>query len=134
MRAHPACRAIAIEADEGRQGHIQHNRDALGVPGLQLVAGHAPAALAGLAAPDAVFIGGGVTVPGMLEQCWAALKPGGRLVANAVTLQSEAALVAWRERVGGELVRLAVSQAQPLGGFDTWRSALPITLLEARKP
>ncbi|WP_079204057.1 precorrin-6y C5,15-methyltransferase (decarboxylating) subunit CbiE [Pseudomonas sp. CC6-YY-74] len=134
MRAHPACRAIAIEADEGRQAHIQHNRDALGVPGLQLVAGYAPAALVGLAAPDAIFIGGGVTVPGVLEQCWASLKPGGRLLANAVTLQSEAALVAWRERVGGELTRIAVAQAQPLGAFDTWRSALPITLLEVRKP
>ncbi|WP_298185668.1 precorrin-6y C5,15-methyltransferase (decarboxylating) subunit CbiE [uncultured Pseudomonas sp.] len=134
MRAHPACRAIAIEADAGRQAHIQHNRDALGVPGLQLVAGRAPEALAGLAAPNAIFIGGGVTIPGVLEQCWASLKPGGRLVANAVTLQSEAALVAWREQVGGELTRISVAQAQPLGGFDTWRSALPITLLEVRKP
>jgi precorrin-6Y C5,15-methyltransferase (decarboxylating) len=134
MRAHPGCRTLAIEADAGRQAHIQHNRDALGVPGLQLVAGHAPEALAGLATPDAIFIGGGVTVPGMLEHCWASLKPGGRLVANAVTLQSEAALVAWREQVGGELTRISVAQAQPLGGFDTWRSALPITLLEVRKP
>lgn len=134
MRAHSSCRAIAIEADTGRQAHIQHNRDALGVPGLQLVAGRAPEALAGLAAPDAIFIGGGVTIPGVLEQCWASLKPGGRLVANAVTLQSEAALVAWREQVGGELTRIAVAQAQPLGGFDTWRSALPITLLDVRKP
>ncbi len=134
MRAHPACRALAIEADTGRQAHIQHNRDALGVPGLQLVAGRAPEALVDLAAPDAIFIGGGVTVPGVLEQCWASLKPGGRLVANAVTLQSEAALVAWREQVGGELTRISVAQAQPLGGFDTWRSALPITLLEVRKP
>jgi precorrin-6Y C5,15-methyltransferase (decarboxylating) len=134
MRAHPACRALAIEADAGRQAHIQYNRDALGVPGLQLVAGRAPEALVDLAAPDAIFIGGGVTVPGVLEQCWASLKPGGRLVANAVTLQSEAALVAWREQVGGELTRISVAQAQPLGGFDTWRSALPITLLEVRKP
>ncbi|WP_339907239.1 precorrin-6y C5,15-methyltransferase (decarboxylating) subunit CbiE [Pseudomonas guineae] len=134
MRAHPRCRAIAIEADAGRQLHIQHNRDALGVPALQLVAGRAPEALVGLAAPDAIFIGGGVTLPGVLEQCWASLKPGGRLVANAVTLQSEAALVAWREQVGGELTRISVAQAQPLGGFDTWRSALPITLLEVRKP
>jgi precorrin-6Y C5,15-methyltransferase (decarboxylating) len=134
MRAHPSCRALAIEADAGRQAHIQHNRDALGVPGLQLIAGRAPEALAGLAAPDAIFIGGGVTIPGVLEQCWASLKPGGRLVANAVTLQSEAALVAWREQVGGELTRISVAQAQPLGGFDTWRSALPITLLEVRKP
>lgn len=134
MRAHPSCRAIAIEADDGRQQHIAHNRDALGVPGLQLVAGHAPEALEGLEAPDAIFIGGGVTVPGMLETCWANLKSGGRLLANAVTLQSEAALVSWRERHGGELVRLQVSQAQALGSFDTWRTALPITLLALRKP
>lgn len=134
MRAHPACRAIAIEANEGRQEHIRHNRDTLGVPGLQLVAGHAPEALAGLPAPDAIFIGGGVTVPGVLDDCWAALKPGGRLLANAVTIQSEAALVSFREQHGGELLRLTVAQAQPLGGFDTWRAALPITLLTVRKP
>ncbi|RRV42308.1 precorrin-6y C5,15-methyltransferase (decarboxylating) subunit CbiE [Pseudomonas sp. o96-267] len=134
MRAHPTCLAIAIEANEGRQDHIRHNRDALGVPGLQLVAGHAPEALDGLPAPDAIFIGGGVTVPGVLDDCWAALKPGGRLLANAVTIQSEAALVAFREQHGGELLRLTVAQAQPLGGFDTWRAALPITLLTVRKP
>ncbi|MDT4870371.1 Precorrin-6Y C(5,15)-methyltransferase [compost metagenome] len=134
LRSHSKCRAIAIEANEGRQQLIAHNRDTLGVPQLQLVAGHAPDALAGLESPDAIFIGGGVTVPGVLEQCWQALKPGGRLVANAVTLQSEAALVAFREQHGGELTRIAVAQAQPLGGFDTWRSALPITLLEVRKP
>ena len=134
MRVHPACRAIAIEANDGRQDHIRHNRDALGVPGLQLVAGYAPEALAGLPAPDAIFIGGGVTVPGVLEQCWQALKPGGRLVANAVTLQSEAVLVAFRAQHGGELTRIAVAQAQPLGDFDTWRSALPITLLQVHKP
>ncbi|MBO3277778.1 precorrin-6y C5,15-methyltransferase (decarboxylating) subunit CbiE [Pseudomonas schmalbachii] len=134
LRSHPRCRAIAIEANEGRQQMIAHNRDRLGVPQLQLVAGHAPEALSGLEQPDAIFIGGGVTVPGVLEQCWQALKPGGRLVANAVTLQSEAALVAFREQHGGELIRIAVAQAQPLGGFDTWRSALPITLLEVNKP
>ncbi|MCY1275748.1 precorrin-6y C5,15-methyltransferase (decarboxylating) subunit CbiE [Metapseudomonas sp. CR1201] len=133
MRAHPACRAIAIEANEGRQAHIRHNSDALGVPGLQLVAGQAPAALEGLPAPDAIFIGGGVTEPGVLDTCWNRLKPGGRLIANAVTLQSEATLVAFRERQGGELTRIAIAQAQPLGGFDTWRSALPITLLEVSK-
>ncbi|MDP3813723.1 precorrin-6y C5,15-methyltransferase (decarboxylating) subunit CbiE [Pseudomonas sp.] len=134
MRAHPSCRAIAIEADPGRQAHIQHNRDALGVPALQLVAGRAPEALAGLPTPDAIFIGGGVTVPGVLEQCWASLKPGGRLLTNAVTLQSEATLVSWREQHGGELTRIALAQAQPLGEFDTWRSALPITLLQVHKP
>ncbi|TBV05012.1 precorrin-6y C5,15-methyltransferase (decarboxylating) subunit CbiE [Phytopseudomonas dryadis] len=134
MRAHPSCRAIAIEADAGRQAHIAHNRDALGVPGLQLVAGRAPEALAGLAAPDAIFIGGGVTAAGVLDNCWRQLKPGGRLVANAVTLQSEAALIAFRGEHGGELTRIEVARAQPLGGFDTWRGALPITLLQVSKP
>jgi precorrin-6Y C5,15-methyltransferase (decarboxylating) len=134
MRAHRACRAIAVEADARRQAFIARNRDALGVPGLQLVAGRAPDALAGLPAPDAIFIGGGVTVPGVLETCWAKLREGGRLVANAVTLQGEAALVDWRARHGGTLTRMTLSEAQPLGGFDTWRAALPITLLEATKP
>ncbi|ROL96165.1 precorrin-6Y C5,15-methyltransferase (decarboxylating) subunit CbiT, partial [Pseudomonas chlororaphis] len=134
MRAHPSCRALAIEADPGRQQLIEHNRDALGVPGLQLVRGSAPQALDGLEAPDAIFIGGGVTRPGVLDACWARLKPGGRLVANAVTLQSETTLMAWRERHGGELTRIHVAQALPLGDFDTWRQALPITLLDLVKP
>jgi len=134
MRAHPSCRAIAVESDEGRQAFIEHNRDALGVPGLQLVRGRAPGALAGLPAPDAIFVGGGVTRENVLADCWAALKPGGRLVANAVTLQSELALVQWREQYGGELTRLHIAQASPLGEFDTWRQALPITLLDTVKP
>jgi precorrin-6Y C5,15-methyltransferase (decarboxylating) len=133
MRAHPACKAIAIESNPRRQGFISHNRDALGVPGLQLVEGRAPDALAGLPAPDAIFIGGGVTVPGVLDACWSRLREGGRLVANAVTLQGEAALVEWRNRHGGTLTRISVSEAQPLGGFDAWRAALPITLYEATK-
>ena len=134
MRAHPSCRALAIEADAGRQQLIEHNRDALGVPGLQLIRGSAPQALAGLEAPDAIFIGGGVTRDGVLDTCWQHLRPGGRLVANAVTLQSEMTLMAWRAQHGGELTRLHVAQAQPLGEFDTWRQALPITLLDVIKP
>jgi precorrin-6B C5,15-methyltransferase / cobalt-precorrin-6B C5,C15-methyltransferase len=134
MRAHPACRAIAIESQVERQRFIERNREALGVPALQLVAGRAPDALAGLAAPDAVFIGGGVTVPGMLETCWDRLASGGRLVANAVTVQSEAALVAWRAQHGGTLTRIGIGEAEPLGRFDTWRQALPVTLYEATKP
>jgi precorrin-6Y C5,15-methyltransferase (decarboxylating) len=134
MRAHPSCRALAIEAHPDRQRFLEHNRDVLGVPSLQLVAGRAPEALAGLPSPDAIFIGGGVTETGVLPACWSALKHGGRLVANAVTLQGEAALAAWREQHGGTLTRIALSTAQPLGGFDTWRAALPITLYETRKP
>ncbi len=134
MRAHPSCRALAIEADAGRQTLIEHNRDALGVPGLQLVRGSAPLALAGLERPDAIFIGGGVTREGVLDTCWAELKAGGRLIANAVTLQSEMTLMTWREQHGGELTRIHIAQAQPLGDFDTWRQALPITLLDVTKP
>ncbi|SAK47236.1 precorrin-6y C5,15-methyltransferase (decarboxylating) subunit CbiE [Caballeronia ptereochthonis] len=134
MRAHGACRAIAIEANESRQRLIEHNRDALGVPALQLVKGEAPGALHGLAAPDAVFIGGGLTAPGVLDACWARLRQGGRLVANAVTLQSEMALIQWRARHGGELTRIGIAQAEPLGSLDTWRQALPITLLHVSKP
>ncbi|MFS2159940.1 precorrin-6y C5,15-methyltransferase (decarboxylating) subunit CbiE [Pseudomonas sp. Pseusp122] len=134
MRAHPTCRALAIEADEGRQQLIELNRDTLGVPGLQLIRGSAPEALNGLETPDTIFIGGGVTRPGVLEQCWQQLRPGGRLVANAVTLQSETTLMAWREQHGGELTRIQVAHAKPLGEFDTWRQALPITLWEVIKP
>lgn len=133
MRAHPTSRAIAVEADSGRQGLIERNRDALGVPGLQLVPGRAPEALEGLPRPDAIFIGGGVTVEGVLSRCWNALKPGGRLVANAVTLESEMALFQWQATHGGELVRTQIAQAQPLGNFQTWRQALPITLLDVVK-
>ena len=134
MRTHPSCRALAIEPDPGRQGLIEHNRDALGVPGLHLIRGKAPDALHGLPVPDAIFIGGGVTRDGVLDTCWQHLRPGGRLVANAVTLQSEMTLMNWRAQHGGELTRIHIAQAQPLGEFDTWRQALPITLLEVVKP
>ncbi|WP_346828912.1 precorrin-6y C5,15-methyltransferase (decarboxylating) subunit CbiE [Pseudomonas abietaniphila] len=134
MRAHPTCRAVAIESNEDRQQLIEFNRDALGVPGLQLVRGRAPDALEGLEPPDAIFIGGGVTRAGVLDSCWQQLRSGGRLIANAVTLQSEAMLVNWREQHGGDLTRIHLAHAKPLGEFDTWRQALPITLLEAIKP
>jgi len=133
MRAHPRCHAIAVEANALRQQFILRNRERFGVPSLVLVSGAAPQALAGLPQPDAIFIGGGVTVPGVLEACWAALPVGGRLVANAVTLQSEMCLIDWRGRHGGALSRFSVAHAAPLARFDTWRQALPVTLLEARK-
>lgn len=133
MRMHPSCRAIAIEANAQRQEFILQNAANLGVPSLQLVRGKAPEALVGLEAPDAIFIGGGVTGEDVLQSCWQALKPGGRLVANAVTLQSEIALHQWRAQYGGELVRLCVAQAAELGSFDVWRQALPVTILCSQK-
>jgi len=133
MRSHPTCRSIAIEANAERQQIIRRNALKLGVPGLQLITGEAPEALNGLETPDAIFIGGGVTDSGVLQHCWEAIRPGGRLVANAVTLQSEMLLITWRETIGGTLTRLAVEHAKPLGSFDTWRGALPVTILSVVK-
>ena len=84
--------------------------------------------------PDAVFIGGGLTAPGLLDACWDALPPGGRLVANTVTLESEALLAEWYRRHGGDLVRLAVAHAVPVGGFTGWRQAMPVTQWSVTKP
>ncbi|MFD7502890.1 precorrin-6y C5,15-methyltransferase (decarboxylating) subunit CbiE [Streptomyces sp. NPDC059850] len=127
MRAHPACRAVSVERDPVRATRITRNATALGVPALRVVTGAAPAALDGLPAPDAVFVGGGATTPGLLEACWAALPAGGRLVVNTVTLESEALLTTWYTRHGGDLIRLAVSHATPVGGFTGWRQAMPVT-------
>ncbi|WP_411978287.1 precorrin-6y C5,15-methyltransferase (decarboxylating) subunit CbiE [Streptomyces scopuliridis] len=127
MRTHRSCRAVSVERDPARAERIGRNARALGVPGLRVVTGGAPGALAGLPVPDAVFIGGGLTVPGLLESCWDALPAGGRLVANTVTLESEALLAEWYRRLGGELVRLAVAHAVPVGGFTGWRQAMPVT-------
>ncbi|MEI5102517.1 precorrin-6y C5,15-methyltransferase (decarboxylating) subunit CbiE [Streptomyces sp. PmtG] len=134
MRAHPSCRAIAVERDPERAARITRNADRLGVPGLRVVTGAAPAALAELPPPDAVFIGGGLTAPGLLDACWRALPPGGRLVANTVTLESEALLTDAYRRHGGDLVRLAVAHAVPVGGFTGWRQAMPVTQWAAQKP
>jgi precorrin-6Y C5,15-methyltransferase (decarboxylating) len=127
MRTDPRCRTIAVEARPDRAERVSRNATALGVPGIDVVCGEAPAALAGLNQPDAVFLGGGLTGDGVLETCWKRLGPGGRLVAHAVTVESEAVLHDWQRAEGGQLVKLALSYAGPLGGFTTWRPALPIT-------
>ncbi|MGH7045484.1 MAG: precorrin-6y C5,15-methyltransferase (decarboxylating) subunit CbiE [Stellaceae bacterium] len=134
MRCHPSCRAIAIEADATRCGLIEHNRRRLGTPGLRIVHGRAPQALDGLETPDAIFVGGGLSEHQLIERCWQELPPLGRLVANAVTLQSEAVLALWRQRTGGELTRISVAHAGPLGRYDVWRLAMPVTVLGATKP
>jgi precorrin-6B C5,15-methyltransferase / cobalt-precorrin-6B C5,C15-methyltransferase len=126
LRAEPLARAIAIEARADRCERAGRNAAALGVPGLGVVCGRAPDALAALPAPDAVFIGGGLTTDGVLDTCWRALPPGGRLVAHAVTVESEAVLHRWQRARGGQLVRSALSYLEPLGGFTTWRPALPV--------
>ncbi|MDI6103175.1 precorrin-6y C5,15-methyltransferase (decarboxylating) subunit CbiE [Actinoplanes sp. NEAU-A12] len=128
MRAHPACRAVAVESSAERVATITANAAALGVPGLRVVHGRAPEALDGLPQPDTIFIGGGLTRDGVLDRCLAALRPGGRLVANAVTVESEAVLAAAYARLGGELSRVTVQRGSPVGGFTGWRSFMPVTI------
>jgi precorrin-6B C5,15-methyltransferase / cobalt-precorrin-6B C5,C15-methyltransferase len=128
MRTHPSCRAVAVESRPDRAQRIRRNSGRLGVPGLRVVEGHAPEALATLPTPDAVFVGGGATTPELLATCWAELPEGGRLVANAVTVESEAVLAGWFARVGGELVRIGVQRAEPVGSFTGWKAAMPVTI------
>ncbi|MFQ5958092.1 MAG: precorrin-6y C5,15-methyltransferase (decarboxylating) subunit CbiE, partial [Alphaproteobacteria bacterium] len=127
MRAARGANAVAVERDAGRAATIARNAAALGAPDLEIVTADAPAALAGLDPPDAVFVGGGVSEPGLIAACWEALAPSGRLVANVVTVEGEAALLKWHERVGGELTRIAVSRTKPLGEFSGWTSLAPVT-------
>jgi precorrin-6Y C5,15-methyltransferase (decarboxylating) len=126
-RVHPSCRAIAIERSAVRAERITRNAAELGVPGIRVLVGSAPESLADLPAPDAVFVGGGVTGAGVVERCWAALRPGGRLVVNAVTVESEAVVARWHASLGGDLTRIAVSRGQPVGGFTGWRPMMPVT-------
>ena len=127
MLRHPSLRATAIEARPDRAERILRNAQAMGVPDLTVVTGAAPASLAGLTTPDAIFIGGGVSAPGILTTAIAALRPGGRCVANAVTLEGEAALLAAFANQGGSLRRFSVDRASPVGGLRGWRPAMPVT-------
>ncbi|WAJ26337.1 precorrin-6y C5,15-methyltransferase (decarboxylating) subunit CbiE [Antarcticirhabdus aurantiaca] len=134
MLRDPSLSAVAIEARPDRAAAIRRNAEALGVPGLAVVEGKAPAALAGLPPPDAIFLGGGGSKDGLLDAAIAALPPGGRLVANAVTLEMEAALAAARAAHGGSLDRIALASAEPVGGMTGWRPAMPVTQWAWVKP
>jgi precorrin-6Y C5,15-methyltransferase (decarboxylating) len=133
LRAEPTARAIATEQRADRADRVTRNATALGVPGLRVVTGSAPQVLERLEAPDAIFIGGGLTAPGMLTTCVEALQVGGRLVANAVTLEGEQLLVEAHSERGGELMRIEVSHAEPLGGFTGWRAQRPIVQWSHRR-
>ncbi|HEV2336031.1 MAG TPA: precorrin-6y C5,15-methyltransferase (decarboxylating) subunit CbiE [Stellaceae bacterium] len=138
LRASEGGAALAIEQNPERAARIARNAATLGVPGLHIIAGAAPQALAHvpaeLARPDAIFAGGGIAAAGLLPALWAALRPGGRLVANAVSLEGECALLAWQAEQGGELSRIALSHLEPLGRRHAWRPQLPATQLAATKP
>jgi precorrin-6B C5,15-methyltransferase / cobalt-precorrin-6B C5,C15-methyltransferase len=134
MLADPSLRAIAIERMAERAARIRRNSAALGVPALEVVESAAPEALEHLPPPGAIFIGGGASDPGVLDKAVAALPSGGRLVVNAVTLATESRLMARHEAFGGELIRIDIARAQPMGGETGWRPALPITQWKWVKP
>jgi precorrin-6Y C5,15-methyltransferase (decarboxylating) len=133
MRAAPRARAVAIERKPERVALIARNAKTLGVPTLKIVEGAAPDALAGLALPDAVFVGGGVSQPDLLDAAWSALKPGGRLVAHAVSVEGEARLIAAARTFNGRLTRVGIARAEPLGERNGFRPARAVTQLVAEK-
>jgi precorrin-6Y C5,15-methyltransferase (decarboxylating) len=139
MRTSPRCRAVAIEKSKSRLKLIEQNSQELGVPMLQIISGSAPEVLADLPAPDAVFIGGGLSSGNLLQICWTALKPGGRLVANAVTLEGEQKLLQWQnENAGksgasGDLTRLSISRAEKIGKFQGWKEMRSVIQLAVIK-
>ena len=131
---HPANHAIAIERHPVRAARAARNAVALGVPHLQFVGGPAPMAFQGLPLPDAVFIGGGAHKPGMIDAAWTALPTDGRLVANAVTIETEAALLEARARLGGTLSRLSIERLDNVGSMHGYRPAMTVTQWLAVKP
>jgi precorrin-6Y C5,15-methyltransferase (decarboxylating) len=134
MLAHPACLALAIERDAVRAERIQRNARQLGVPRLEVVCRSAPGGLVGLEPPDAVFVGGGASDPELLEACWRALRSGGRLVVNAVALETQARLLERHARQGGELCRIAIEVAAPLGEMTSLRPSIAVLQYRGRKP
>ncbi len=118
--------AIAIEADAGRAERIMRNARNLGTPGLRVVQGRAPKALEGMPTPDKIFVGGGASAPGVVEAALAALRPGGRLVAHGVTLETQSLFIARNREMGGQLIEARIARAEKLGGFTALRPALPI--------
>ncbi len=134
MLADPSLRAIAIEGHAERAARIRRNAQNFGVPGLVMVEGTAPDAFEGLTAPDAIFIGGGGSEAWVMEAALAGLKPGGRLVANAVTTEMEAVLLAHHARLGGSLARIDIARASPVGQMTGWRPAMPVTQWSWVKP
>jgi len=126
MRAARYARAIGIEPRADRRAMAAANALALGAPKLELIEGRVPEALTGLPAPDAVFIGGGLSRD-TFEAAWGSLRPLGRLVCNAVTLESEALLLELHKEHGGQLVKLQVNRAEPVGPLTGWRPLMPVT-------
>ena len=127
MRSDPSSRAFAFERNGERAHRIERNARRLGVPGLRIISGTAPGTFEGAERPHAIFIGGGLGTPHLVEACWESLARGGRLVANAVTVEGEVALASWHAKLGGELLRISVSHADAIGSMLCFRPSLPVT-------
>lgn len=134
MRAARGARAVAFEKDAERIRMIALNADALGTPRIEIAAGRLPETLTGKPVPQAIFLGGAITDENLFRRCWEALAPGGRFVANAVTLEGEAALIARQGILGGDLVRIEVSRVVPLGRLRGMRPRMPVTQWRVVKP
>jgi len=134
MRSAPEARAIGIEPDAARRAMAAVNALSLGVPELKLIDGTAPGALADLPAPDAVFVGGGVSDTEVIKACLGRLSSGGRIVANAVTLEGQAVLMQAHHDLGGDLTRIGIDRASPVGGLTGWRPMMPVMQWAAVKP
>ncbi|MBO0334173.1 precorrin-6y C5,15-methyltransferase (decarboxylating) subunit CbiE [Sneathiella sp. CAU 1612] len=133
VRCHQANRAYAIEPREDRQALIEANCRKLGVPQVKLIKGTAPDALSNLSAPDAIFVGGGLSHEGVFDSCWSSLKQGGRLVANAVTIEGELRLFEIHNSFGGTLTRHNISRAEKIGGFTSWKPFRQVTQIRLVK-
>ena len=134
MRAAEGTHAVAVEQRADRRAMAARNAQALGVPRLEVVAGSAPDAFHAIAGgPDAVFCGGGAATPGLVEACWGRLGPGGRLVANAVTLEGQRRLTALAGELGGELIRYAIERSGPVGGLTALKPLMAVLQLAATK-
>lgn len=134
MRLDPAMRAVAFERHDERRARIARNAGNLGVPGIVTVGGEAPASFSDVAdTPDAVFLGGGGRAP-MIEAALARLRPGGRLVAHSVTLETDTALFAAETRHGGALTRFAIERLDTIGRFRAFRPAMTVTQWSVTKP
>lgn len=134
MRSDRRCQSIAIEKHPRRLQYIANNATALGTPHLKIIAGKAPESLINLPSPDAIFIGGGITTPGLLETCWEKLRSGGRLVANTVTVESELILLKWHHQLGGELTRIGIERTAAIGSFLGWKPLATVTQWSVIKP
>jgi precorrin-6Y C5,15-methyltransferase (decarboxylating) len=134
MLRHTANRAIGVEARADRAARAGRNALSLGVPGLAVAVGRAPAALRDLPTPDAVFVGGGAQDEGLIDTAWDRLRAGGRIVANAVTIETESLLFAAHGTFGGTLTRISVDRLDRIGGMHAFRPAMSVTQWAATKP